>query len=54
METDSSVAMLDHRHVTLASLTSLSLQKFTGKKLDDDNMMDQFLWEFERHALPAG
>ena len=43
---------------TMLSLTwTLSLprlQKFTGDKLDDDDAVDQFLREFERHATLAG
>ena len=55
--TDNSVATPDPQHVTLASLTSLSLprlQKFTSEKLDNDDAVDQFLREFEQHALLAG
>lgn len=51
------VATTDAQQVALASLTSLSLprlQKFAGDKLDDDDVVDQFLREFERHSLLAG
>ena len=49
------------QHDTLASLSSLTstlslprLQKFSGDKVDDDEAVDQFLREFERHSVLAG